>query len=157
MRLIRAGGVLLGLLVALCMGTAAMAEKDVPRSDRLQLATDVFTGRVTDVYSKTVTTGRFGKGTLEERLLYEVAIDAVENAGSVRVGDVLYVRAWRIKRVPDGKPQVGGMWGHSPLPDVGSRVRVFAVHGAYPDGNQTDQGFSAVYGAGFETLPASAK
>jgi hypothetical protein len=146
--------VLLGLTASLPSVGVARADKRTHPDERARLATDVVVGAVTDSYTKDAVTDRMGEGTTERRFLFEIRIDAVER-GATEPGDLLYVRAWRVVGYPGDAPKIGTS-GHAPLPKVGDRVRVFAMKGPYPEGGQTDSGFTAVYENGFVILPADA-
>lgn len=136
------------IAMALLWPGSAAAEKVLTEKGREKEATDIIVGRVSDVWVKDVETELYGKGTIEHRFLVEVQVEKVEK-GSLRAKDVLYVRAWKLARWPATVKQAAGPGGHENIPDIGDRMRVYAVRGPYPDTNQTDNGYSVVYPTGF--------
>lgn len=146
-------------IVTICAAGAAvlwparqvLAEKAMSDALREKESTDIIVGKVSDLYMKDVETELYGKGTIEHRFLVEVQIENVEK-GSLRAKDVLYVRAWKLARFPAEVKSATGPGGHKNIPDIGDKVRVYAVRGPYPDANQTDNGYAAVYPTGFVRL-----
>jgi hypothetical protein len=136
---------------AALLGTPVMAEKVMSDALRDKEATDIVVGRVSDLYMKDVETELYGKGTIEHRYLVELQVESVER-GSVRAKDVLYLRAWELARFPEGVKAACGPGGHTNIPKIGDKVRVYAVRGPYADANQDDNGYAAVYPTGFVKL-----
>ena len=143
-------GVIPVLAIAMLWPRLAVAEQKTSPRARAKIATDVVVGEVSDTYAKTVTTERYGKGTVEKRSLIEVQVAKVEKGG-LKARDVLYVRVWRIESIPSREKPMG-RYGHKPIPKAGDKVRVFVVRGPYAPANQTDNGYAAVYPNGFEIL-----
>lgn len=148
--------VLLSVIVLLLATAPASAERAMTEKARRDEATDVFVGVVSDRYSKRVSFKRNGDENIENRYLLEIAIEEVEK-GSLAKGTLGYVRAWDVavhgRLDAAGLPPIGE-GGHSPIPNVGDRVRVFCVRGEYRFMPQSDAGYAAVYPSGFEIVRA---
>jgi hypothetical protein len=139
--------------LALATMRPVLAERVMSEAAREEEATDIVVGRVSDVYVKDVETELYGKGTIEHRYLVELQVEKVEK-GALREKDVVYVRAWKLARFPAHVKAAAGPGGHEVIPEIGDRMRVFAVRGPYPLANQTDNGYAAVYPTGFVKLEA---
>lgn len=143
-RTIGAAAAALAAALALLPSGRAGADEKTSIEARARIATDIVVGVVSDAYSRRVPAD---EGTVKIRHLIEVQVAEVEK-GSLRPGDVLYVRAWR---KATAEKQLG-RFGHEPIPEVGARVRALVVRGPYEPGGQDDNGWSAVYPNGFVLL-----
>ncbi len=123
-----------------------------PRLDRPPLppealaeeATHIVVGVVEARFSRERVSDALGKGTLEDYFAFEVHIEKAEKGEGLKAGELVYARAFEVKKA--GEPNASGSSGHRPLPAPGDRVRVYL---------QKDKrgGFDVVYMNGFEILP----
>ena len=138
-----------GLLVVVAVIAARVALAERPHLPKEKLAAEAshtVVGKVLGVYKREVVEGRAHK----TRFLVEIEIESVEQGEGLTKGEMLYARAWRMKRYIGQMPP--GPSGHSPVPKAGQRVRAHVVHGPYAATAQKDQGFAVVYPNGIEVL-----
>ncbi len=76
-------GVIPVLAIAMLWPRLAVAEQKTSPKARAKIATDVVVGEVSDTYAKTVTTERYGKGTVEKRSLIEVQVERVSRPTAI--------------------------------------------------------------------------
>ena len=148
--------VITALLVALVVAAAwrpraAVADAKLLPGARNKIATDIVVGTVSDLYKKKVETERYGRRTVEKRFLVEVQVEKVEK-GDLKKGRVLYVRAWKIDRIPGGSGNAVGPSGHKSIPSIGDKIRAYVVRGPYKPAGQIDNGYAAVYPTGFASI-----
>ncbi|MBX9584866.1 MAG: hypothetical protein K2X87_31565 [Gemmataceae bacterium] len=106
--------------VLLLSGSASgVASEPALPPERLAADADVIVvGPVKEVYSRVEDDGR---GHVTARLVFAVAVEAVEKGDAVRPGDLVYVRSYQNVRVPADWAGEGGQGA----PAVGVRVRAY--------------------------------
>ncbi|MHC4816456.1 MAG: hypothetical protein ACYTF8_00150 [Planctomycetota bacterium] len=138
----------LGVLGVGLLTLAVSAEKaDMPRAGLLKKATHVVVGKVTAVYARKSTEGRWRY----TRHVAEVKIDSVEKGDGLKAGDLAYVRYWR--RAWMGNKPPTSTSGHRGLPTEGETLRIYLARNAH-DGfwENDDGGFNVIGANGFERL-----
>ncbi len=140
------------MLVALLAPLAAHAEKvDTPSAAMREGATNVIVGLVKAIYTRTVREGKWRV----TRHLAEVEV-AKDEKGSLKKGDLAYVRYWRRSWAAFGSPPPS-TGGHRGVPKEGETLRIYAVSKGYNGFGHTTDGGLDVYGAnGFERLKKKA-
>ena len=138
------------LLASLLAPLAAHAEKvDTPPAAMREGATNVIVGMVKAIYTRTAKEGKWRV----TRHVAEVEV-AKDEKGSLKKGDLAYVRYWRRSWAGFGSPPPS-TGGHRGLPKEGETLRVYAVSKGYNGFGDTKDGGLDVYGAnGFERLKA---
>ena len=129
-------------MVAFAFVSFALAELR-PRTPKelAEQATNIVIGRVLAAYSRDVETERYGKGTIETKLVVEIEVEGVEKGDGIKDKDVIYVRCWHLKK--RGASERPGPVGHD-LPKTGARVRAYLVRGGMSPGEKKDTGLAAV-------------
>lgn len=140
------------------LGLASASAERAPLSPEQlkQESTHIFEGEVLGVYSREAKSALYGKGTLLTRYIIEIEVDKVVEGKDVEPKDVVYVRAWRLKR-RGAAGLVPGPSGHFLIPEKGDTVRVYAAQGRYRPTGQTDRGMTVVYPNGMSQLENDGK
>jgi hypothetical protein len=143
----------IAVLGVFTLGFASVSAERAPLSpDKLQReSTHIVEGEVLGVYSQEAKSNLYGKGTLLTRYIIEIEVEKVVDGKDIEPKDVIYVRAWRLKR-RGAAGVVPGPSGHFSLPEQGDKVRVYAAQGRYPPTGQTDRGMTVVYPNGVLVL-----
>lgn len=119
-------------------------------------STHIVEGKVLGVYSRVAESMFYGKGTLVTKYVVEIEVETVVDGEDVKQGDVVYVRAWGLKkRGTEGLAP--GPSGHFTIPKENDRIRVYAARGEYRATGQTDRGMTAVYPNGISVLEEGQK
>jgi hypothetical protein len=130
-------------IIALCCtvpaGTLLRAElPPLPPEVRRAQASHIVTGTVRAVASYEHV--RPEKDFTDTRYLIELSIDTVEKGEGLKVGKVMYVRAWKAKSRPAG---LVGPGGHYHIPAAGEKPAVYVQQAA-------DGGFDVLLPKGFK-------
>jgi hypothetical protein len=127
---------LTALVLLALMAAPGQAER---KFEKKEGATNVVTGKVVHVYSRTT-----GRGDLVyTHYILELQVDSVEKGQGFNAGEVLYVRCF--KRTKSPQPAPPGAAGHRYIPKEGEPVRVFV-------NRQKDGGYEIAYPDGVESL-----
>lgn len=134
------------------MTAPAFAERAPLSPEKLKKeATHIVEGKVLGTYSRVEESMLYGAGTLVTRYVVEIQVGLVEDAAGIKPGDIIYVRAWRLKK-RGAAGLTPGPGGHFTIPEEGDQIRAYAVKGKYRATGQDDRGMTAVYPNGFEVL-----
>ena len=114
-------------------------------------ATHIVEGKVLGTYSRVDESTLYGAGTLVTRYVVEIEVSLVIDAEGIEPGDIIYVRAWKLKKRGTAGLTPGPS-GHFTIPEKGDQIRVYAAQGKYLATGQEDEGMTAVYPNGFEVL-----
>lgn len=81
--------------------------------------------------------------------MIEIEIASVEKGERLKKGEIVYARAWSLKKVGDAGHRPGPS-GHFHIPAEGEAVIAFLAYGKFPPTGQSDNGYTVVYPNGIE-------
>jgi hypothetical protein len=139
-------------LPIMMLDAPAFAERAPLSPEKLkQEATHIVEGKVLGTYSRVDESMLYGAGTLVTRYVVEIEVGLVEDGEGIKPGDIIYVRAWTLKK-RGAAGLTPGPSGHFTIPEEGDQIRAYAVKGKYGATGQDDRGMTAVYPNGFLML-----